>query len=348
MTEQLSISVPTGALPEAKSEPSRQEKRKRHWSQQTIVAILAVALFAGFSVFVPGFLSAGNMVGLLQSVATLGLLGLGMGMIVIARGIDLSMIATLAVPPALILQLMGNGSSLGMAFVLAMALALAFGALNGLLIAYAEMAPLFATLSSGLLLYGLGGGVFFSSDIVPWPGVLDEWSWVGRSSVLDVPTPVLVFALAAVGIWIFLKRTRLGRFTYAMGDNPQGAKVAGIATRPMTVLLYVISALIGFVAGVVMAATLHAMPIRIYSSTMIYDVILVVVLGGIGLSGGRGGASSVLIGTLLIGALLNAMTLMDTSYSMQNLVKGALLLLAIIVDSRLNPRNEETAQQGDI
>ena len=101
-------------------------------------------------------------------------------------------------------------------------------------------------------------------------------------------------------------------------------------------------------AGLVMAASVNSMPTRIYNSTMIYDVILVVVLGGIGLSGGRGGVGNVAIGTLLIGTLLNGMTIMDVSYSAQNLIKGVVLLAAILIDSFVNPRNEETAQQGDI
>ena len=96
-----------------------------------------------------------------------------------------------------------------------------------------------------------------------------------------------------------------------------------------------------------MAASVNSMPTRIFNSTLIYDVILVVVLGGIGLSGGRGGVLNVIIGTLLIGTMLNGMTIMDVSYSGQNLVKGVVLLVAVIADSFLNPRNEETAQQGD-
>jgi ribose transport system permease protein len=90
------------------------------------------------------------------------------------------------------------------------------------------------------------------------------------------------------------------------------------------------------------------MPTRIFNSTLIYDVILVVVLGGIGLSGGRGGVINVILGTLLIGTMLNAMTILNMSYAAQNLVKGVVLLAAVIADSFLNPRNEETAQQGDI
>jgi ribose transport system permease protein len=160
--------------------------------------------------------------------------------------------------------------------------------------------------------------------------------------------PVLLFFLAALLFAVFLGRTNLGRFAYAMGDNPQGAKIAGIAVRPATVLIYVFSAVTAFFAGLVMAAVLHTVALRVYNSTLIYDVILVVVLGGIGLSGGRGGVTNVLVGTLLIGILTNILTLLNADVVIQDAVKGGLLLVAIIVDSRLNPRNEETAQQGDI
>ena len=87
---------------------------------------------------------------------------------------------------------------------------------------------------------------------------------------------------------------------------------------------------------------------RVANSTMVYDVILVVVLGGIGLSGGRGGVRNVVVGTLLIGVLLNGMTIMDIQYTVQNVIKGVILLTAIVIDTLLNPRDEQTAQQGDI
>lgn len=116
----------------------------------------------------------------------------------------------------------------------------------------------------------------------------------------------------------------------------------------MIVQQYVISALIGYVAGIITAASVASMNTRLALSTYIYDVILVVVLGGIGLSGGRGGIRNVLVGTLLIGVLLNGMTIMDIQYTVQNVIKGVLLLTAIVIDTVLNPRDEQTAQQGDI
>jgi len=317
-------------------------------SQQTIVFALFVLIFVGFALFLPGFAKIDNLLGLLQNVAILGILGLAMAVIVIGRGIDISMVAVLSVPAGLILQMVQDGHSVPVAFFAAVALALVFGLVNGWLIAYAEVPSLFTTLASGLFLAGLGQVAFFRLDIVQWSQPLDAFSWVGSGALLGVPMPVIMFGLVAVFVSLFLRRTRLGTYIYAIGDNPFGARTTGIPTRPVIVLQYVLAALIGAFAGMVMAASVNSMPTRIYNSTLIYDVILVVVLGGIGLSGGRGGVINVVIGTLLIGTLLNGMTILDMSYSAQNLVKGVILLVAILIDSFLNPRNEETAQQGDI
>jgi ribose transport system permease protein len=316
--------------------------------QQTIVFVIFVLMFVGFSAFLPGFLSAGNMLGLLQNVAILGILGLGMAIIVIGRGIDISMVAVLAVPAGLILQLVQDGHSLPVAFGAALGLALAFGLVNGWLIAYAEVPSLFTTLASGLFLAGLGQVAFFRLDIVQWSPQLDQLSWVGRGTLAGIPTPIIMFGIVAAAVALFLRTTRLGAYIYAIGDNPAGARTTGIPTRPVMVLQYVLAALIGMFAGLVMAASVNSMPTRIYNSTLIYDVILVVVLGGIALQGGRGGVLNVIIGTLLIGTLLNGMTILDVSYSAQNMIKGVVLLIAILIDSFVNPRNEETAQQGDI
>jgi len=322
--------------------------RKQRFSQLIIVFAVFIALFLGFSLFLPGFFNTDNMLTLLQNVSILGILGLGMAIVVIGRGIDISMVAALAVPPGLILQMVQNGASLTSAFVAAIGLVLLFGVTNGWLIAYAEVPSLFTTLASGLFLAGLGQVAFFQLDVVKWDARLDGFAWIGRGTLAGIPMPIIMFAAAALVVWFFLRHTRLGSYVYAIGDNPYGARVTGIPTRPVIVLQYVLAALIGSFAGMVMAASVNTMPTRIFNSTLIYDVILVVVLGGIGLSGGRGGVLNVVIGTLLIGTMLNGMTILDMSYSAQNLVKGIILLFAVLADSFLNPRNEETAQQGDI
>jgi ribose transport system permease protein len=324
------------------------QHKKTPISQQAIVFAIFLMMFSVFSIFLPGFLSSGNMLGLLQNVAILGILGLGMAIIVIGRGVDISMVAILAVPAGLVLQLVQDAHSIPFSLGAALALALAFGLVNGWLVAYAEVPSLFTTLATGLFLAGLGQIAFFRLDIVQWSTELDQLSWVGRGTLAGIPMPIIMFGFVAIFVALFLRFTRLGAYIYAIGDNPQGARTTGIPTRPLMVLQYVIAALIGTFAGLVMAASVNSMPTRIYNSTLIYDVILVVVLGGIGLSGGKGGVINVIIGTLLIGTLLNGMTILDMSYSAQNMVKGIVLLFAILIDSLINPRNEETAQQGDI
>ena len=322
--------------------------KKHIFTQEVVVIAISLVMATGFSVLLPSFLSVLNMMALLQNVAILGILSLGMAVIVIGRGIDLSMVALLVVPSGLLLQLMQNGMTLPAACALAIGLSLAFGLANGWLIAYAEVPSLFTTLASGLFLAGLGQAFFFQLEVVQWPANMDSIAWMGRGTFAGLPMPVVMFGIAAAGLALFLKRLRAGAFIYAIGDNPFGARATGLPTRPIVVLQYVMAALIGVFAGIVMAASVNSMPTRIFNSTMIYDVVLVVVLGGIGLSGGRGGVLNVIIGTLLIGTMLNGMTILDISYSVQNIVKGVVLLVAILVDSAFNPRNEETAQQGDI
>src|ERR1700689_2619977 len=316
--------------------------------QQEIVFVVFAVLFLFCSLFLKGFLTSENILTLIQNVSVLGILGLAMAIVVIGGGIDISLIATLAVPPGLVLQMVQNGHSLTGSIVMAFAISIAFGLINGWLIAFAEVPSLFATLATGIFLAGFGQAFLFQVDVVQWSDGMSGFDRLGQASVLGVQRPIILFALAAGAVDFLLRRTRWGAYIYAVGDNYPAARVTGIPTRPIIVLQYVLAALIGCFAGLVLAASVNSMPTRIFNSPLIYDVVLVVVLGGIGLSGGRGGVVNIIFGTLLIGTLLNAMTIMDISYSGQNLIKGMVLLIAVITDSFLNPRNEETAQQGDI
>jgi len=318
------------------------------YSQQSVVLIISFLLAVSFTIFLPKFPTVLNAIALLQNVAILGILALGMAVIVIGRGIDFSMVALLVVPSGLLLQMVQNGHSVPVAFLAATCLPLVVGVLNGWLIAYIEVPALFTTLGTGIFLAGLGQAVFFPLDVVPWVPQLNILEWMGSNPILGIPKPIVMFGLAAAALTAFLRMTQYGKFIYAIGDNPHGARTTGIPTRPMVVFMYTLSALIAAYGGFVMAAAIHSMPTRIYNSTMIYDVVLIVIIGGIAMTGGRGRVSNVLTGTLLIGILLNGMTILNVSYSAQNIVKGIVLLVALLFDTFLNPRNEDTAQQGDV
>jgi ribose transport system permease protein len=319
-------------------------------TQEGIVFALACVLFVAFAATLHGFLTSGNIIALVRSVSILGMLGLGMGLVVIGRGIDLAMIATMVVAVSWAFSLAQAGMNFDYALLIGAAFVIVVGCITGILVAYADVPAIFTTLAMGLAVYGVGRAYFFKIDVQNVPDNAGWFSFLGVGRVLGVPVPIIAFAVLAAVVWLLLRWTRFGRFVYAIGDNLLAARIAGIPVRNLIVAQYVVTGLIAYAAGLVMAASVASMSTRIYNSTMIYDVLLVVVLGGVSLSGGRGNVRSVLVGTLLVGVLLDGMTILNVSYTEQNLVKSIILLLALIADSIINPRDEQTAQQqqGDI
>jgi ribose transport system permease protein len=317
-------------------------------SQEQIVFGLALLMCVVFAVSLPGFLTTSNLLNLVRSVSILGILGVAMGLVVIGRGIDLSLVALMAVSVAWTLHLIATGMPLPMALILGLSFSLAVGAFSGWLVAYVEIPAIFATLAMGTLIYGFGRYFLFGLDVVYMSAAAEPLLWLGQGTLFGVPVPIFLFAAVCLSGYLFLRYSKSGRYLRAVGDNLLAARITGIPTRPIVVLQYVLSSLIGYTAGIVTAASVASMNTRVAISTYVYDVILVVVLGGIGLSGGKGGIRNVIVGTLLIGVLLNGMTILNIQYTVQNVVKGVILLTAIVIDTIINPRDEQTAQQGDI
>ena len=211
-----------------------------------------------------------------------------MGIVVIGRGIDLSIIATMAISVAWTLNMVSRGMPTPEAFALGAGFAIIVGVLNGIFIAYVEVPALFATLAMGTFVYGFGRSRLFEQDIVYLPASLSWMGDIGRMHVAQIPFAVTFFAAVCVAGFLLLKYTRIGRYFYFMGDNYLAARITGIATRPMTVIQYGLASFVAFIAGLVTTAAVTSMNTRVVNSTLIYDVILVVVVGGIGLKrGGR-------------------------------------------------------------
>lgn len=319
------------------------------FSQERVVFVLTATLAIAFSIGLDQFATAANLLSLLQNVSILGILAVAMGLAIIGRGIDLSIVANMAVSVAWVLSLSNGGVPIETAVLMGLGLALTIGLANGILVAYVEIPAIFATLAMASVAYGAVRSTLLDDNLIYLRGAADSWfKWIGSGQILGVPNAVLLFGLVALMAHLVLRFTVPGRFLYAMGDNPAAARTAGVAIRPLIVAQYVTVAAIAFVAGVVAATSVDSVETRIARSNLIYDVILVVVIGGIGLAGGKGAIRNVLVGTLLIGVLVNGMTIMNVAYTTQNIVKSLILLVAIMADSVLNPRDEQTSQQGDI
>ena len=316
-------------------------------TQTTAVMVMCAVLIVIFSIFLKGFPTLGNLFALARNISILGILALGMAVVVIGRGLDLSQVASFAASTAIAIILMNSGYATPVALLVGFVMAIAIGILNGFLISVIEMPPLLTTLASSLAVLGIVRTTEVQHYVVYLSRGHDEFLRLGGNVWGGVPISVLIFAATAVVVHLFLSRTVIGRFVYAHGDNPDAARQTGLPTRPLTMIEYALCAAIGYVGGVVMVAQTALMHLQIAESTIIFDVIMVVVLGGVSLVGGRGSVMSVIAGTLLIGVLLNGMTIMDMDVQTQNIVKGIVLLIAILLDSRLHPRDEETSKQGD-
>lgn len=322
--------------------------RLRDLNQERIVLVFAAALFLVYAATLDGFLAPGNLISIVRSVAILGILVVGMGVVVIGRGIDLSMVAVMAMGTAWHLSLMNGGLSPLAATALVFGGVVLVGVVNGLLIAYAEVPAVFATLASASVVFGVVRSQLIGQDAVAVPKSATFLLDLGQTRIAGLPIEIVLFLVVAFLAFLVLRFTKYGRYVYFMGDNFQAARTMGMPVRPMIVGQYVASALLAWLAGLVTAAGLQSINTRVVNSTLLYDVILVVVIGGISLSGGKGGIRNVVVGALLIGILLNGMTILDLANIYQNLIKASILLLALVIDSRLNPRDEQTGQQGDI
>ncbi|MGI8740205.1 MAG: ABC transporter permease [Gammaproteobacteria bacterium] len=283
---------------------------------------------------------------LLRSVSVLGVLALGMAVVIIGRGIDLSQVAialvSAGIAAILIIGGLATPAAIGVGFVVALGL----GLLNGAIVAYLKVPPLFATLASAFFFVGTARVWLFDSAIISLPADGSSILTLGQQW-LGVPIPLIVFIVCALAVHLFLSYTVPGLFIYAHGDNPEAARLSGIPVHRMTLLEYAISATIGYVGGLVMLASTGMIDLNIANSALVFEVILVAILGGVSLAGARGGVGSVLAGTLLIGVLVNGMIQMNLGFQLQGIVTGGVLLMAIMLDSWLHPRDEETARQGD-
>lgn len=317
-------------------------------SQEKVVLLVTIILGIIFSFILERFATVGNMLAMLRSMSILGILALGMGIVVIARGLDLSQIVAMAATAAIALQLMTKGMSIPMSLIWALPFAISLGLFNGFFIAYVEVPALFTTLASGFMAYGFARSWLIDFILQYPPSNATGFLFLGQGRILGIPLPIYIFVISSIVVHFLLSKTVLGLYIYAQGDNYEAARLSGIPVRVLTLVEYILCSLIGYFAGIILTSSAAIMNTQIIYSTMIFDVVLVVVLGGISLIGGRGSVWSVVVGVLLISVLLNGLTMANLSTMAQNICKGIVLLGAILLDNRLHPVDEETARQGDI
>ncbi|MCD1265855.1 ABC transporter permease [Shinella sp. AETb1-6] len=315
--------------------------RRRLIVQEYGIFLAFLLLVAILSVSNEFFLTPGNISNVLLQTSINGILAIGMTFVILTRGIDLSVGSVVALAGMVSASFVTSSATAGIAgapYPMALALAagilvgVACGAVVGLIVSRFSVPAFVATL--GMLSAARGATLIYGGGR-PVPGLSAEFRWIGTGNILGIPMPVILLALVFGISWWVLTRTRFGRYIYAVGGNPHAAKTSGLNVSRIRFMVYVISGALSGLAGMILSArTGSALPQAGIAYEL--DAIAAVVIGGTSLSGGVGRVTGTLIGALIIGVMNNGLDLMGIQSYYQQVLKGALIVGAVMLDQKRN------------
>lgn len=278
------------------------------------------------------FLEPTNLLNLLRQVAINALIAYGMTFVILTGGIDLSVGSILAFSGVLTGDLIVKGMDPILAVLLGCVLGALMGAINGLFVTFGKVAPFIATLATMTLFRGLA---MTYTNGNPITGVGTDYSFqlFGKGYFLGIPIPVVTMLIAFGVLWTVLHKTAFGRQTYAIGGNEKAARISGIKVNRVKMIIYSVSGLMAALAGAILTSRLNSAQPGAGTSYEL-DAIAAVVLGGTSLAGGKGRIFGTLIGVLIIGVLNNGLNLLGVSSFYQMVVKGIVILIAVLLDRK--------------
>jgi inositol transport system permease protein len=310
-----------------------------------LIVFIFLAMCVLLAIFSPNnsFIKPQNMINVVRQISVIGLLAIGVMLCIIALGIDLSLGSVLglsAVVTASLVQQIGWKEALYPGFaapffvavVAGLTVGIILGAVNGSLIAFFRIPPFIATLGMMTIARGLA---YIYSNGRPVSTLVPDFLFLGGGDILGIPVPIMIFGAVIVLTHLMLNYTRFGRHVYAIGGNETAARVSGVNIGRTKILIYMFSGLMAGLGGVVLTA-------RVQSATpalgMGYelDAIAAAVIGGTSFAGGIGTVWGTVIGALIIGVMNNGLDLLNVSPFYQQVVKGVIIIVAIIIDERKN------------
>lgn len=310
----------------------KQSSLSFSYLEKIIPFIGLILLVIIISVLNSAFLEPSNLFNLLRQVSINGLIAFGMTFVILTGGIDLSVGSTLALSSALIAILMVSGVDSTIALLVGCILGAILGAINGLLITLGKMAPFIATLATMTVFRGLTLVITDGNPITNLNGSY-AFQLFGRGYFLGIPVPAVTMFITFIILYIILHKTIFGRQTYAMGGNEKAAFISGIKVNKLKIMIYSLAGLMSAMAGAILTSRLNsAQPTAGMSYEL--DAIAAVVLGGTSLTGGKGRILGTLIGVLIIGVLNNGLNLLGVSSFYQQVVKGVVIIIAVLIDRK--------------
>lgn len=292
-------------------------------------------VFVGFAVVVivvsglrPEFLTLKNFFNIVRQSSVHGIMAVGMTFVILTAGIDLSVGSVLALAGVFCASFEHAGWPVFLIVPATLAIGASVGLINGLIITAAKVTPFVVTLGTMSVARGLA---HIYTGAQPIGGFRESFRYIGRDSFLGIHVPIIIFLLTLLIAAFVLRYTRLGRCAYAIGSNERAARLAGVNVALYKTAAYIISGLTAALSAIILTSRLNAGE-SIAGAGYELDVIASVVIGGTSLMGGRGGVWGTLVGALLIGTINNAMNLLLISSYWQLVVRGSIIVAAVILD----------------
>ncbi|WP_173235107.1 ribose ABC transporter permease [Streptococcus sp. Marseille-Q6488] len=302
----------------------------KYMSELTTVIALII-LMAVITIINSNFLTANNLLNLLLQVTSNALIAFGMTFVILTGGIDLSVGSILALSSALTAGLLGSGMPVTLAILISLILGCILGMMNGLLISYGKLAPFIVTLATMTIFRG--ATLVYTNGNPITKGLSDTFlfQFLGQGYIVGIPFPVIIMFIVFIVLYVLLHKTAFGKSVYAIGGNEKAAYISGVKLNKVKIIIYSISGIMASISGLIITSRLSsAQPTAGASYEM--DAIAAVVLGGTSLSGGKGRILGTLIGALIIGVLNNGLNIIGVSAFWQQVVKGVVILIAVLID----------------
>ena len=291
-----------------------------------------VALFISISVLNSSFLEFANLKNLLRQVSINALIAFGMTFVILTGGIDLSVGSILALSSALMADFIVGGLNPVAAIFAAAIVGILLGTINGLAVTFGRVAPFIATLAT-MTIYRGATLVFTNGNPISGLTNNELFHGFGQGDLLGLPVPAITMFICFLVLWFVLQKTSLGRRTYAVGGSEKVSFIAGIKINRVKIFAYALTGFLSAIAGAIITSRLNsAQPTA--GAGYELDAIAAVVLGGTSLAGGKGHIVGTLIGALIIGTLNNGLNILDVSSFYQQVVKGIVILLAVLADRK--------------
>jgi ribose transport system permease protein len=299
---------------------------------KSVIGLLFFTIIISF--LSPQFLTFSNMLIVFRQTSINSIIAAGMTFVILTGGIDLSVGSILAFAGAVCASLIAAGISPFVAVAAALTIGIFVGGLTGVIINKGKVQPFIATLVTMTVLRGATLVFTDGKPITLGSGMnAEKFSAIGNGYFLGIPIPIYITLIVFVASYYVLKQTRLGRYVYALGGNEEATKLSGISVGRIKVIVYAISGLFAALAGIIITSRLASAQPNAGAGYEL-DAIAAVVLGGTSLSGGLGSILGTVVGALIIGILNNALNILNVSSYYQMIVKGAVILVAVLLDRK--------------